>query len=264
MIGPAHLPPLARPPGRDPPAEAPQKPRIAGPPLGENEIEPMPGSMTFGDFLSALNPLHHIPGVSWIYRKLTGETIQPVFRVLGGLVTGGPIGAIAAAVGALAEELFNGVDLSSSPAGAVAAAGAEAPLATRSLAERTTTAGTPLQPLPVATRLAARAYPAPALPLREAAPPPDPASGTVAAGAALPAPARAAPTEAPSRQPGEASPVSPPAGRIRRAPVIPVTSGGQDPAFVQRMMQGLEAYERVMRARTAPPPAAPAPAAPPP
>ena len=286
MIGPAQLPPLSRPPdpraldrAADAAAERAQKPRLAGPPLGENEIEPMPGSMTFGDFLSALNPLHHIPGVSWVYRKLTGETIQPVFRVLGGLVIGGPIGAIAAAVGALAEELLNGVDLSSSPAGAVAAVGADAPLATRSLAGLTTTAGTPLQPLPVAARLAARAYPAPVLPLRDAAPPPDPAGGVAAAAAALPAPARAAAPEAQAggEAPGVAGPASPgpaspgPAspgpgqpGRIRRAPVVPVTSGGQDPAFVQRMMQGLEAYERVMRARTAPQPAVPQPAAPPP
>jgi hypothetical protein len=160
----------------------------------------------------------------------------------------------------------------------VAAVGADAPLPTRSLAELTTTAGTPLQPLPVATRLAARAYPAPALPLRAAAPPPDPAAGAVAAAAALPAPARAAAPDAPPGDeaqgvagpatPGPASsaPASPgpgQPGRIRRAPVVPVTSGGQDPAFVQRMMQGLEAYERVMRARTAPAPAGLVPAAPP-
>jgi hypothetical protein len=278
MIGPAHLPPLSRPAdprasdrAADAGAERPQKPRLAGPPLGENEIEPMPGSVTFGEFLSALNPLHHIPGVSWVYRKLTGETIQPVFRVLGGLVTGGPIGAIAAAVGALAEELLTTTDLSATPAQAVAAVGADAPLETRSLADMTTTAGTPLQPLPVATRLAARAYPAPALPLRDAAPPPDPAAGAVAAAVSLPAPARAATPDAAAGEetagvvgpapagPAPAGPGQP--GRIRRAPVVPITSGGQDPAFVQRMMQGLEAYERVMRARTGPalPQASPAP-----
>lgn len=251
MIGPAHLPPLSRPSdARAAEAGRPQAPRIPGPPLGENEIAPMAGTMSFGEFLSALNPLHHIPGVSWVYRKLTGETLQPVFRVLGGLVTGGPIGAIAAAVGALVEELAGAIDLSASPARAVASAGADAPVAGPSLAERTTTAGTPLQPLPLATRLAARAYPAPALPLREAAPPPDPAAATLAAAASLNGPERAAPADAP------AAAAAPP-GRIRRAPVVPVTSGGQDPAFVQRMMQGLEAYERAMRARTAP--AAPAP-----
>ena len=238
------------------PAPAAQR-KPEPPPLSEGQFVPMPSTVTFGEFLSALNPLHHIPGVSWVYRKLTGETIQPVFRVLGGLVTGGPIGAIAAAVGALVEELFSRRDSSTEPTRAVAAAraepGAESPLEARRLAERTTTAGTPLQPLPVAARLAARAYAAPTLPPREAAPPPDPASGTVAAAAALPAPARAAKAEAEERQPGEPAAAHP--GRIRRAPVIPVTSGGQDPAFIQRMMQGLEAYERAMRARTPPAPA---------
>jgi hypothetical protein len=47
--------------------------------------------------------------------------------------------------------------------------------------------------------------------------------------------------------PGAAS-----AARVRRAPVVPVTSSGQDPAFMQQMMRGLEAYERAMRARTTP------------
>jgi len=275
MVGPASSPSLSRPPelrvaDRSVAAQRPRSPADGGPPLGPDELEPMPSTVTFGEFLAALNPLHHIPGVSWVYRKLTGETIQPVFRVLGGLVIGGPIGAIVAAVGSLVEELFSGGS-SAKPAQPATAVASQppAPAPSRSLAELTTTAGTPLRPLPLATQLAARAYPAPALPPREAAPPPDPAVAAVAAAAALPAPARerdapggeAASGVAGAQSPG-AAPVAPPGpgqpGRIRRAPILPITSGGQDPAFVQRMLQGLEAYERVMRSRTAP---APAPAA---
>lgn len=238
----------------------------APPPVGPDQVEPMPSTVTFREFLAALNPLHHIPGVNWVYRQISGETIQPVFRVLGGLVTGGPIGAIASAVGALAERIFSGRDgggadggtaLAAAPAPGGTAGGAERG-GEATLASMTTTAGTALQPLPLATRLAARAYPAPALPLRDAAPPPDPAAGVVAAAAALPGPDRAAGSDAPGPNPAAAAPSQ--AGRLRRAPVVPITSGGQDPAFVQKMMRGLEAYERVMRARTAP--AAPDHAAP--
>ncbi|MCU0987172.1 MAG: hypothetical protein MUC89_19900 [Acetobacteraceae bacterium] len=278
---PAETPPRAAPAERAAPAAPAVRAALAGPPLGRDEIEPMPAEVTFGEFVRALNPLHHIPVVGWIYRQVTGETIQPVFRVLGGLVTGGPIGAIASAVGALAEELMgkaeagSGTAVAEAPAAApVPAAAATATAATAapqpgSLAAIVTASGQPLQPLPLATRLAARAYPTPALPMREAAPPPDPAAGFVPAAAPLPAPARAAervetagesvtaaPAPADVSQPG-------PQARVRRAPVVPVTSGGQDPAFMQQMMRGLEAYERAMRARTgATPQPIPAAAAP--
>lgn len=284
-------------------AEAAARPPVAPPPLREDEQVPMPAEVSFGDFLAALNPLHHIPVVGWIYRQVTGETIQPVFRVLGGLITGGPIGAIASAVGALAEQLLGDADTGQQPAGGTAvaaatpsatpaataiaanaatatapalAAGAAAAPAPGSLAAIVTAAGQPLQPLPLATRLAARAYPAPSLPMREAAPLPDPVAAAMPAAvvpaaimpaAAMPAPQRArapaeaTPTEAAAAVAMPAEPPSPPGAapqaRVRRAAVVPVTSGGQDPAFMQQMMRGLEAYERAMRARTG---AAPQPA----
>jgi hypothetical protein len=275
---------------------APERARdvLAGPPLGRDEIAPMPAEMTFGDFLSALNPLHHIPVVGWVYRQITGETIQPAMRALGGLITGGPIGAIASAVGALAEELLGATDYSAPTALAGAAPAAQAAQAATQAAATTRTAAaappaaappglvtiTPPegQPMPLAARLAARAYPTPVLPLRDAPqaaqPVTDPAAGLVPA--ALPVPAEPAARATPaSLQPASpvaeaAAPAPAPApasatpGRIRRAPIIPITSGGQDPAFVQRMMQGLEAYDRAMRGRATPnlPTAPPAPAAP--
>jgi hypothetical protein len=273
------------------PSEAAARPSVAPPPLRDGEQVPMPAEVTFGEFLAALNPLHHIPVVGWIYRQVTGETIQPVFRVLGGLLTGGPIGAIASAVGALAEQLLGEADTGQGPAGGTAVADAASPASAPaaiagaasasapasgatpgSLASITTSSGQPLQPLPLATRLAARAYPAPALPMREAAPPPDPVAGFVPAAAALTAPERATSERAASEraapvrpraaatEAADASAAAPPqampgaasAARVRRAPVVPVTSSGQDPAFMQQMMRGLEAYERAMRARTTP------------
>jgi hypothetical protein len=42
--------------------------------------------------------------VGTIYRAATGETIQPALRVLGGAVTGGPVGALSAAVLAAVEQ----------------------------------------------------------------------------------------------------------------------------------------------------------------
>lgn len=248
-----------------PAASAPAPKPLAGPPLGRDEIEPMLAEVTFGEMLSALNPLHHIPVVGWIYRQITGETIQPAFRVLGGLLTGGPIGAIASAVGALAEELIGQVSFGGdeAPAAAPTAVASAAPAAMPTAAPTesrfagiTTAGGTPLQPLPLATRLAARAYPAPVLPLRDAAPPPDPEAGLVPAAAALPSPARAVERPEEALTPEAAAAAAPAAApapytpsRIRRAPVVPITSGGQDPAFVQKMMQGLEAYDRAMRSR---------------
>lgn len=325
MIGaPASTPgmlPAKAPPPR---AEAAARPAAAPPPLREGEQVPMPAEVSFGDFLSALNPLHHIPVVGWIYRQVTGETIQPVFRVLGGLVAGGPIGAIASAVGALAEQLLGDADMGQGPAAGTAIAAAAPPAAAPppaappptaagaapsaagaaalaaasaavgqasgsspgaspgSLAAIVTASGQPLQPLPLATRLAARAYPAPSLPMREAAAPPDPVAAAVPAasrpaqatllqatpgqanpGQAAPALAEmpgaiAAPTPAPTPAPTsaptpeQAMPGAAAPARVRRAPVVPITAGGQDPAFVQQMMRGLEAYERSMRARTAP------------
>lgn len=79
-------------------------PPDGGPPLMDDAAMPIAGHVTFDEALRALNPLHHIPVVGTIYRAVTGEEIQPVFRVLGGLATGGPLGGILAALGALIEE----------------------------------------------------------------------------------------------------------------------------------------------------------------
>ena len=61
-------------------------------------------SRGFGDLLQALNPLQNLPIVGTIYRELTGQTIEPSARVLGGLIYGGPIGIASALVNAIVED----------------------------------------------------------------------------------------------------------------------------------------------------------------
>mgnify|MGYP003644184572 CR=1 FL=1 len=64
--------------------------------------------LTFGEFLDIVNPLHHIPVVSTIYRAITGDQISPESRFFGGMLFGGPGGAIAAGVASLFEEASGG------------------------------------------------------------------------------------------------------------------------------------------------------------
>lgn len=55
---------------------------------------------SFGDLLDIVNPLQHIPIVSTIYREVTGDTIGPVARIVGGTIFGGPVGFATSALDA--------------------------------------------------------------------------------------------------------------------------------------------------------------------
>lgn len=179
-----------------------------GPPLREDEATPMPVEISFGDLLANLNPLHHIPVVGWIYRAVTGETVNPAFRALGGFLFGGPIGAIASAVGAMAESLFSGAPdrhaggvvahASATEAATPPAAGRAPPPATASTTSPAADSG-----LPLAARLGARTHPTPV-------------SATT--------------------------------------PSLAAGRGSGDPEFAAKMLRGLEAYERTLRARSGLPP----------
>lgn len=93
-------------------------------PQGDGAVEPMPGpKIGFNDVLRALNPLQHIPVVGQIWRHVTGDTIEPAFRVLGGAVLGGPIGAIVSAVTTFAESAFASSGAPSALASAAPVAG---------------------------------------------------------------------------------------------------------------------------------------------
>jgi len=58
----------------------------------------------FADLLDIINPLQHIPIVSNIYRAVTGDTINPAGRILGGALFGGPVGFMAGIGGSLIAE----------------------------------------------------------------------------------------------------------------------------------------------------------------
>lgn len=71
-------------------------------------------SFGFFDFIKMVidivNPLQHLPVISTIYRHMTGDDINPVARVVGGALFGGPIGA-AASVANVAIEGATGKDI---------------------------------------------------------------------------------------------------------------------------------------------------------
>lgn len=58
----------------------------------------------FADLLDIVNPLQHIPGVSTLYRNLTGDEIKAPARILGGFLYGGPVGFATSVANAIAEE----------------------------------------------------------------------------------------------------------------------------------------------------------------
>jgi len=62
--------------------------------------------LTFGDVLDVINPLHHIPLVGNVYRKLSGDTIAPAARIGGGALFGGPLGAAVAAATVVAASMM--------------------------------------------------------------------------------------------------------------------------------------------------------------
>ncbi len=63
---------------------------------------------SFGEVLDAINPLHHIPVVSTIYRAVSGDTIGFGPRLIGAAIFGGPLGLIIAGITAFFEEMSGG------------------------------------------------------------------------------------------------------------------------------------------------------------
>lgn len=56
------------------------------------------GGLTFGDVLDMVNPLQHLPIIGPLYRELTGDTLSPGARLVGGTLFGGPLGLMASAM----------------------------------------------------------------------------------------------------------------------------------------------------------------------
>jgi len=78
-------------------------------PAAQNAPNTGDATMSFDDFLDMINPLQHIPVVSSIYRAVTGDTINPVSRIVGDVAYGGIMGLASAgmsALGAISDEVF--------------------------------------------------------------------------------------------------------------------------------------------------------------
>ena len=60
-------------------------------------------SFEFSDLLDFVNPLQHLPGISYLYRELTGDKIGALARVVGGGILGGPIGAVTSLANAILD-----------------------------------------------------------------------------------------------------------------------------------------------------------------
>lgn len=84
--------------------------------LPDGELE-----FTFEDFLDLINPLQHIPVVSWIYRAITGDEIGTAPRLIGGALFGGPAGLLLAGAQAMVEHV-TGTEKEGGPVVAVARA----------------------------------------------------------------------------------------------------------------------------------------------
>ena len=65
--------------------KAPSKP-LGFRPFGQD-------GFSFLDLLDIVNPVHHIPVIGPIYRSVTGDIINPLPRIAGSALFGGPIGA---------------------------------------------------------------------------------------------------------------------------------------------------------------------------
>ena len=65
---------------------------------------------SFGDILDIINPLQHIPIVSSIYRKISGDIIAPAMQIAGDALFGGPIGAAVSIAKEAIKAQFNSDD----------------------------------------------------------------------------------------------------------------------------------------------------------
>jgi hypothetical protein len=70
----------------------------------QQDINVTAPSLSFGELLDVVNPLHHLPVVGDVYRGITNDKISAVARVTGGAIYGGAIGGAVSIVNAAVEE----------------------------------------------------------------------------------------------------------------------------------------------------------------
>jgi len=114
------------------------------------------GEMTFWDLLDVINPLQQLPIVGSIYRELSGDTIKPASRIMGGVLFGGLTGGLsllgcvtggASALANVVVEQETGKDIAGN---AIAAAFGDDDVKTAENTPRAAPVGPPIQitPLP--------------------------------------------------------------------------------------------------------------------
>lgn len=54
-------------------------------------------SFGLSDVIDIINPLQHIPVISHLYQRVTGDTIGSIAEIVGGALFGGPIGLVTSA-----------------------------------------------------------------------------------------------------------------------------------------------------------------------
>lgn len=72
--------------------------------VGNASEEASEQAFGFGDLVDIVNPLHHIPLVNALYENVTGDTIRPTGRIIGGALFGGFAGAAAGIANVIVEE----------------------------------------------------------------------------------------------------------------------------------------------------------------
>jgi hypothetical protein len=68
-----------------------------------DNVTPSKNQLSFGDFIDVVNPLQHIPIISSIYRKVSGDEIADAPKFVGAALYSGPVGLIAALGGFIIE-----------------------------------------------------------------------------------------------------------------------------------------------------------------
>lgn len=86
------------------PATATAKPATGTAKPAAEPTVPDDGSLSFADVIDAVNPLHHLPGVSLVYGAVSGDTISVPAKLVGGFLFGGPMGLVGSMAMAFFEE----------------------------------------------------------------------------------------------------------------------------------------------------------------
>ena len=208
--------------------------------IGARSVLPTPegGARTpsFGDMLSALNPLQHLPVVGAIYRHVTGDVPHPAAQVVGGAIFGGPLGFVAGLLSTALEQATGKTPLQvaigaiapqtpQEPLAALAQAMPEAePPGVFDVADQQSETPPPQPPIPPAGAIVVARMAAPAPAPRPQPPAPHAPASQQTATAQGVAASESQVRPAPSDPQSDAPPPPPPAARV---------AAGRDLAFYQ-------------------------------